>query len=99
MKVIWTTFAEQNMEAITDYIAEDNLNSAIDIELSLLAAAESLAKFPRRCRAGRLPGTRELVVHEHYIIIYEINQDAVLITAILHTSRMWPPLADRPKAN
>lgn len=35
-----------------------------------LASAESLRHYPLACREGRRHGTRELVVHPNYILVY-----------------------------
>jgi plasmid stabilization system protein ParE len=42
-------------------------------------------------RPGQIPGTRELIPHESYRLIYEVKADTVWILALVHTARMWPP--------
>ena len=59
-------------------------------ELFGLAAAR-LAKLPKSGRPGKIPGTRELIPHESYRLVYEIDDDTVWILALVHTSRHWPP--------
>jgi plasmid stabilization system protein ParE len=49
-------------------------------------AAARLARFPHLGRLGRVPETRELVAHERYILVYEIDDDTVWILTLLHTS-------------
>jgi plasmid stabilization system protein ParE len=36
------------------------------------------------------PGTRELIPHESYRLVYEVEGDTVWILALVHTARMWP---------
>jgi plasmid stabilization system protein ParE len=43
--------------------------------------------------AGIIPGTRELTPHKTHRLVYEIDQEAVWILALVHTSRQWPPVA------
>jgi plasmid stabilization system protein ParE len=51
-----------------------------------------LADQPSIGRPGRVPGTRELVAHESYLVVYEVQADTVWILALVHTSRLWPPV-------
>jgi toxin ParE1/3/4 len=43
---------------------------------------------------GRVPGTRELIPHESYRLVYEVEADTVWILALVHTARQWPPMRD-----
>ncbi len=42
-------------------------------------------------RLGPIEGTRELVLHESYRLIHEVQADTVWILALVHTARLWPP--------
>jgi toxin ParE1/3/4 len=47
--------------------------------------------FPRRGRAGRIAGTRELVLAPlPSIVVYRIGLDAVEIARIYHSAQNWP---------
>jgi len=96
VKVLWTAQAEQNRLDIFDHIAADNPHAAVNMDQRFGVAASALAKWPRKGPPGRVAGTRELLVHEHYFLIYEIDDaaDEVHILAVLHTSRRWPPFSD-----
>ena len=91
MKVRWTSEAEQDRADIWDFIAADSRRAAARIDQLLSAAAETLSEFPRRGRPAMGPGTRELIPHESYRLIYEINGDVVWVLAVVHTARQWPP--------
>ena len=42
-------------------------------------------------RAGRLLGTRELVIASlPYVIAYRVSERQIEILRVLHTSRRWP---------
>jgi plasmid stabilization system protein ParE len=41
-------------------------------------------------RAGRVPGTRETVVHPNYILVYRVTAEAVEIVNVLHTRQQYP---------
>ncbi len=57
-------------------------------------AAASLAEYPKLGRPGVISGTHELIPHETYRLIYEIERETVWILALVHTSRQWPPVRE-----
>jgi toxin ParE1/3/4 len=56
-------------------------------------AVGRLADHPKLGRVGRISGTRELIAHKHYCVVYEIDQETVWVLAIVHTARQWPPVS------
>ncbi|WP_116602828.1 type II toxin-antitoxin system RelE/ParE family toxin [Cupriavidus alkaliphilus] len=92
MRAVWTALARRDRTLIFDFIAQDDVEVAARLDERFLHAAERLCAFPVLAPTGSVQGTRELVVHEHYRLIYEIEGDAVLVLALVHTSRCWPPL-------
>ena len=91
MKVVWTPESLQDRLDIWDYIAADNRRAAIKIDTMFSNAAAKLATHPDLGRTGMVSGTRELIPHEHYRLVYEIDDDTVWVLAVVHTSRQWPP--------
>lgn len=53
--------------------------------------AQLLVDNPKIGRNGRLPGTRELVVHASYLLVYDLTPTTVRILRVMHTARAWPP--------
>jgi plasmid stabilization system protein ParE len=53
-------------------------------------AVAMLATHPRLGKKGAVTGTRELIPHENYRVIYEIESDTIWLLAIVHSSRSWP---------
>ena len=92
MRVIWTPEAEQDRVDVWEYIAADNLPAAARMDALFSKAANRLAQHPQLGRAGTIAGTRELIPHESYRLVYEIDGETVWILALVHTARMWPPL-------
>jgi len=90
VKLEWTYFAQADRAGIYDYIDLDNPQAAAALDERFRSAASRLAKFPKIGRPGRVEGTRELVVHKHYILLYDIEGETVRILRVLHTSRRWP---------
>jgi toxin ParE1/3/4 len=90
LKVIWTPEALQDRSDIWDHIAADNPNAAARLDLLFSDVARRLADFPNLGRPGKIPGTREMVPHESYRLIYEISGEIVWMLALVHTARQWP---------
>ena len=67
--------------------------AALELDERFDEAAEALARFPMMGRAGIAPGTRELVPHENYRLVYDVDEDAqtIWILALVHVARLWPP--------
>lgn len=94
LEVKWSAEAARDREEIIRYIWLDSPSAARHMNASFDRAAARLARFPRSGRPGKFPGTRELLPHPSYRMVYAISPDAVTILALVHTARQWPPLED-----
>lgn len=72
------------------FIAQDNVQTAIDMEQLLHRQVDQLAdpNFPRR--KGRVPGTLELVAHPNYVVLLEQTRTTVTALALMHVARQYP---------
>ncbi|MGY3172208.1 toxin ParE1/3/4 [Pseudomonas sp. TE12234] len=91
MKIIWTREAAQDRADIWDYLYASNPKAAIDMDNRFSDAISRLAQHPESGPAGIIAGTRELIPHQSYRIVYEQAVNAIWILALVHTSRQWPP--------
>jgi len=65
--------------------------AAAEAVLKIIRAVSLLKDQPGLGRAGRVPGTKELVVpNTHYIIPYRVKDNSLQILRVYHTSRIWP---------
>lgn len=88
MQVAFAAAAKRDLEAIVNYIAQDNPVAAAKVFDAVSAVAARLADFPEMGHAGRLPDTRELVVAGlPYVIVYHVAKDVVTIIAVFHGAR------------
>ena len=87
MPIKWTKAAFRSVDEIAAYIAQDNPTRATSFVLELQSAVTKLQAHPGMGRAGRVPGTRELVLHKHYIAIYRVRGDEVEILRLHHVTR------------
>lgn len=92
MKLVWTRSAAADRREIRTYIAQDNPAAALALDELFSEKAGRLLDHPGVGRPGRIAGTRELVVHQNYILIYDLAGDWVRVLRVLHAARQWPPL-------
>ena len=91
MKIKWVRLALNDLDEAVEFIAQDNPKAASRILKRIWAAVQMLADQPDAGRAGRVPGTRELVVSgTPFIIPYRVVENVVQILRVLHGKRRWP---------
>jgi toxin ParE1/3/4 len=90
LKIRWTTKALDDLDILTDHIAEDNVRSALDIFELIQNCVIPASTHPHLFREGRVPGTREIVAHPNYVVVYEIADDCVLVLGVVHSRQQYP---------
>jgi len=91
LKVRWRPAAEADRDAIIDYIAQDDPIAAIDLGDAIDRRVAELPKRPKLYRIGRVKGTREMVMHPNYIVVYRIMRGEIDILRVLHSAQQRPP--------
>ena len=91
MRIRWTRRAALDLDGIEAYIEADDPQAAVRTVLRVMDAAEQLADHSYLGRAGRVSGTRELVVPSTpYIVAYRLNAEGLDILRVLHGAMRWP---------
>jgi toxin ParE1/3/4 len=92
MNIVWSPEAIEDLASLRAYIAEDNPAAARRVVLQLIQNVEQLLSVnPQIGRAGRVPGTRELVVPgTPYIVPYRVQRATIQILRVYHGARRWP---------
>lgn len=90
MKILWTRLASNDRSKIREYIAKHNLSAAIGMDVRIGESVSGLYDHPEKGPPGRVAGTRELVIHPRFVIVYRIVFDEIHIIRILHTAQQWP---------
>ena len=92
MRLRWTRRAERDLDEIAAYIGQDGPSAAARVILELIDQVErALLGQPAVGRAGRVLGTRELVIPGlPYVVPYRLREKDIEILRMLHTSRRWP---------
>ncbi|KGS33459.1 type II toxin-antitoxin system RelE/ParE family toxin [Burkholderia pseudomallei] len=82
--------AEEDLLDILEFIGEDDPNAALALVQMIREKVEGLRVRPRLYRAGRVSGTREMVVHHNYIVVYSNEADLVEVLNVKHARQQWP---------
>lgn len=91
MRVRWLKRALLDLDVAEAYIAQDDPQAAAGVILRIVRAISLLKEQPGLGRAGRVPGTKELVVpNTPYIVPYRVKDEVVQILRVYHSSRKWP---------
>jgi addiction module RelE/StbE family toxin len=87
MAIKWTHAALRSVDEIADYIAQNNPTRATSFVRELKDAVTKLQAHPGMGRGGRVPGTRELILHKNFIAIYRVRGDDVEILRLHHVAQ------------
>ena len=88
-RVVWSSRAIADVEAIASYIAVDSSSYAGTVVRKILTSTRNLTKFPF---AGRVvpefddEKLREVFAYS-YRIIYRVEKDVVVVAAVIHGKR------------
>ena len=90
LPVIWRESAAAELDEIVEFIAGFDDAAADRIEAAALTCAERLPDFPFMHRIGRVPGTREAVIHPNYILVYRVGAALIEVVSVVHARRNYP---------
>lgn len=93
MRVVWLPQAQRLRFAQLDYIAERNPHAAMRVDDEIERQADLLEEHPDMGRAGRVKGTRELVIQRTpFILVYRVRprMKRVEVLRVLHGAQRWP---------
>jgi plasmid stabilization system protein ParE/predicted nucleotidyltransferase len=95
MPVVWLPEARADRTSQIDALAKTDSEAAVRIGDAIIAAARRLSADPDSSRVGRIAGAREFAVPDTpFVLVYRIEDDAVVILRLLHPSRRWPTAED-----
>ncbi|MDR8731341.1 type II toxin-antitoxin system RelE/ParE family toxin [Burkholderia pseudomultivorans] len=90
LPVEWRTRAQVRLRKILTDIAELNEFAAGDLASDIEQATSNLPAHPYLYRLGRVAGTREIVVHPNYIVIYRVRPVCIEIVNVVHARQQYP---------
>jgi toxin ParE1/3/4 len=91
LHVKWLERALPDLDDAEAYISQTDPLAAEEVVLKIIKAVSLLEEQPGLGRAGRVLGTRELVIpNTRYIVPYRVKDDSLQILRVYHSSRIWP---------
>ena len=96
-RVSWSPTALDDVDSIAEYINRDSPAYTRAVVNKILDTARKLGAFPN---AGRIvPELDDEKIREHFVysyrVIYRIQNNEVLIVAVVHGRRLLEPLLDQ----
>ncbi|ENZ5480720.1 type II toxin-antitoxin system RelE/ParE family toxin [Serratia marcescens] len=88
--VKWTDEAKTGLYTLLAFIAERNPVAAEALLQRIEESVIPLAEHPYLFRPDRVNGTREMVVHPNYIVVYRVLAAHIEIVGVLHARHEYP---------
>ena len=88
----WTEQAAQQFYQAQGYIALSSSEEvAARVTMRIVSSIQQLTAFLMSGRAGRVPGTRELVIPDTpFLASYAVEKADIVVLAIYHGAQRWP---------
>ena len=93
-KIIITSKAQSDLAECTGFVLNVSKEAALSLVDDMYSSIESLKTFPERNAIFEMPKSfpftiRKLIINKRYIVLYAIEQDAVVIYRILDSRRKF----------
>ena len=93
LPIHWGQQARADLLAIVCYISEHDPTAARRLRDSILDAVSTTGDHPYLYKPGRIAGTREIVAHPNYIVVYKVGQ-RIEVLSVLHSRQRYPQGGD-----
>ncbi|MET0363427.1 MAG: type II toxin-antitoxin system RelE/ParE family toxin [Sphingobium sp.] len=92
MNVNFTPQARDDLQAIRDWIAQDDPRAGDSVVARIVQTAMMFGQFPLLGREGLVQGTREFsVVGLPYVIVYRLESETDLdVLTVMHARQKYP---------
>jgi len=90
LPVLWRSKARLSLAQINNYIADRNPMAAQRLKDAIEQAVSNLPQHPYLYRPGLVAGTREIVVHPNYVVVYQVTSSAIEVVNVLHSRQQYP---------
>ena len=89
MLIEWAPAAREQLQQIISNVSDRNLVAALELNQAIEASVLALSRRPHLYRPGRVIGTREMVVHPNYLVVYQVT-DYIRVLSVLHARQRYP---------
>lgn len=86
----WEGEARRQFRDTLTYIASHDAAAAERLGRTVEAKLDLIGRFAEIGRPGRIPKTRELIVHPNYIVVYAVRRNTIDIIRFLHARQLFP---------
>ncbi len=87
----WLRRALLDLDDAYSYVAADKPGAALRLVEQIEEGVRQLSLHPNLGRAGRVPGTRELVIAgTPFLVVHRLDAGRAVILTVLHGARRWP---------
>lgn len=91
LPIIWKLSARTDLTSVIKYIAKYDVQAARRMRKRLQEAVLPVAEHPYLYQSSeRVPGTREIVAHPNYIVVYQVTASAIDVLRVLHARQQYP---------
>jgi toxin ParE1/3/4 len=88
LPIRWNAAALDRFDELNEHIARLNPSAAETLRDRIESSVLPLSDHPYLFR--QCPGTREVVAHPNYIVVYRVLSDCIEITNVLHARQRYP---------
>lgn len=90
LPLIWSEEALNQLRQMTTYIAQFDETAAFAMRRRIEQSVLPACSYPELFRRGRIKGTREVVAHPNYIVVYTHRDGAIFVLSVLHARQKYP---------
>ncbi len=90
MNIEWKVEASNDLDRVADHVAKNRPGHEDDVLKEILDAVDLVATQPHSGRPGRVKHTREWVAVYPWVIVYTVDDDALVVVRVLHGKQKWP---------
>lgn len=90
LQIVWSDEAQGDLRSLIEYISQRNPPAARRMKTLVDDAILPVVEHPYLFRPGRVAGTREIVVHPNYILVYQVGDGSLVVLRVLHARQQYP---------